>query len=179
MPSRDLSGVWRGYYTQHGQMRPICAVFEQDGGHLSGRMNDEVTGYELPVSEMCMEEGLPPGTDERIVEQVRELLPGARYEPVMAEVELPADSLLDGEVDGDAVRFLKVYQGRYFTGYRVGSLRVGIFGEGQEVHYRGLLSPEGNEIEGQWLLHGVPEKGMVRTEGAFVLRRETANSGES
>ncbi len=135
-------------------------------------MNDELTEFGAPIAEMAMEEGLPPGADEQIVEQVRTLCPWALTEKVLAEVEVPPDSLLEGEVDGDAVRFLKTYQGPFFAGYRVGDVRVGIAGEDQEVHYRGLLNADGDEIEGQWLLTGEPKQGIVRTEGRFLLRRE-------
>lgn len=179
MSGRDLSGRWAGYYSQRGHKRPITAEIEQEGEHLVGRMSDELTAFETSVSEMAMEEGLPPGADERIVEQVRTLCPWALTEEVRAEVELPSDSVLEGEVQGDAVRFRKTYQGPFFTGYRVGDVRIGIAGEDQQVHYRGLISADGRVIEGQWLLPGVPENGLVRSEGVFVLRREPGRADEN
>jgi hypothetical protein len=118
-----------------------------------------------------MEEGLPPGADEQIVAQVRALCPGGERLPVRAETFVPSQSDLEGEVSGDAVRFLKRYRGTFFTGYRIGELRVGVSGEDQEVQYRGRISPDGTEIEGRWLLPNSPAKGLVRTEGGFVLKR--------
>ena len=82
-------------------------------------------------------------------------------------------------VSGDTVRFLKTYQGPFFAGYRVGDVRVGIAGQDQEVHYRGLLSADGTEIEGRWLLPGVPGQGLVRTEGGFVLHREPGDAQDN
>jgi len=179
MSARDLSGFWTGFYTQHGHRRPISAEIEQDGEQIVGRMSDALTEFDRPIAEMAMEEGLPPGADERIVEQVRTVCPWALTEEVRAEVELPAESVLEGEVVGDAVRFLKTYQGPFFAGYRVGDVRVGITGHDQKVHYRGLLSPDGSRIEGQWLLPGVPESGVIRSEGGFVLRRGRDPAGEN
>jgi hypothetical protein len=171
MPYRDVSGRWEGFFLQHGLKRPISADIHQEGDHLSGTMSDAETAFESSVSELAMEEGLPPGADEQIVEQVRSLVPGGYRLPVRAETLVPSDSVLDGEVAGDAVRFLKRYQGMSFTGYRIGDTRVGVSGEDQEVQYRGRISPDGNEIEGRWLLANSPAKGLVRTEGGFVLRK--------
>ena len=171
MPTRDLSGRWRGFYSQHGHKRPISAVIQQDGEAISGQMNDELTEFGAPIAEMAMEEGLPPGADEQIVEQVDPL-------PLGVDREGPGGGgspsrLLAGRRGRRRRRsVLKTYQGPFFAGYRVGDVRVGIAGQDQEVHYRGLLNADGDEIEGQWLLTGEPKQGIVRTEGRFLLRRE-------
>jgi len=167
----DLSGHWSGFYTQHDHRRPISAELSQDGDRLIGTMNDDCTVIERSVSELAMEEGLPPGADEKIVEQIRSMVPEVPSGPIRAETQLPPRSHLEGEVDGRAVRFLKTYQGPSFTGYRVGDFRVGMLGEGQEVRYRGLLNDDGTVIEGQWQIDavlGLPR----RVEGGFWLRRQ-------
>jgi hypothetical protein len=168
---RDLSGHWEGFYIQHGRERPVSADLTQDGDHLAGEMRDEELVFETSVAEMAMEEGLPPGADERIVEQVRSLLPGGGALPVHAEVLVPPRADVEGEVAGDAVRFTKTYRGLFFAGYRIGDLRVGVGGEDQEVQYRGRISPDGREIEGRWLLPESAARGLLRPEGGFVLRR--------
>jgi hypothetical protein len=121
-----------------------------------------------------MEEGLPPGADEQIVAHVRSLCPGAGHLPVRAEFLIPPNSVLAGEIRGRVVRFVKRYQGEFFAGYRVGTVRVGVTGLNQEVRYRGILSKAGTQIEGHWEIANVPRvaKLLHRTEGMFVLRRE-------
>lgn len=176
MSKPDLSGTWRGYYTQHGKERPISARFEQEGFQIVGRMNDELTEFESTVSEMAMDQGLTPGADERIVEKIRELCPWVSQEQIRAESVLPSDSLLNGEIEGLAIRFRKTYQGQFFSGYRVGDVRVGITGEDHEVYYQGRISPDGMEIEGKWLLREGLDHDGPRAEGGFYLRRQTVEA---
>jgi membrane protease YdiL (CAAX protease family) len=47
------------------------------------------------------------------------------------------------------------------------------------VHYRGRLSADGLEIEGQWWIDARPEQAVRRTEGAFRLRRQPAGRAEA
>ncbi len=167
----NLSGKWVGYYTQRGHERPISAEWSQDGDRLVGTMNDEETTIESSVSDAAMEAGLPPGADEKIVEQVRSMAPAFSTLPILAELIVPADSEVDGEVAGGAVRFLKRYRGTYFSGYRLGdSVRVGVTGENPEVYYGGRLSADGECIEGRWRLP-ISGNPTLRNEGEFVLRR--------
>jgi hypothetical protein len=137
-------------------------------------MQDAYTSFETSVSELAMEEGLPPGADEQIVAHVRSLCPGAAHLPVRAEFLIPPRSVLAGEIRGCVVRFLKRYQGEFFAGYRVGTVRVGVTGLNQEVRYCGILAKDGRQIEGHWEIANAPRAAKVlhRTEGTFVLRRE-------
>jgi len=167
----DVSGHWSGFYTQHDHRRTISADLAQAGDRLTGTMNDDCTLIERRVSELALEEGLAPGADEQIVKQLRALVPQAPAGPVLAEVQLPPLSLLDGEVVGRAVQFEKTYQGQTFAGYRIGDFRVGQLGEGHRVHYRGRLNEDGTEIEGRWQMES--ETGLTRRiEGHFWLRRQ-------
>lgn len=170
--TNNLTGRWVGYYTQRGHERPISAEWSQDGERLVGTMNDAETTIESSVSDAAMEAGLPPGADEAIVAQVRSIAPAFSMLPVRAELIIPADSEVDGEVADGAVRFLKRYRGPFFTGYRLGdSVRVGVTGENPEVFFGGRLSADGDCIEGRWRL---PTSGnpLMRNEGEFVLRRQ-------
>jgi hypothetical protein len=171
--SNDLSGIWEGFYTQHDQERPIAATLEQEGTHLIGEMTDGCTELEASISEYAMSEGLPPGADEQIVEKIREAHPDAPPGPVMAEAELPPHSVLEGEVEGEKVRFVKTYQGEQFAGFRIGAMRVRWKVNGRQVHYQGLVSRDGNAIEGRWRIQGGldPETHAIRTEGGFFLKR--------
>lgn len=171
-PPPDLSGHWQGFYTRHDHPRPMTAEFDQDGDRLTGTMNDDCTLFDASVSDLVMEEALPPGTDEQIVERLRSMVPELPEGPVHAEVMLPHNSVVDGEVQGHTVRFLKTYQGTYFTGYRVGDLRIGMTSESHEVQYRGSVSLDGTEIEGRWYLEQVSIPGLSRrAEGGFWLRK--------
>ncbi len=118
---------------------------------------------------------MPPARTSRLSSRCRSLCPeGTVNQPVRAEIHLPKESILEGEVAGRVVRFLKTYQGQFFAGYRVGDMRVGIAGEDQEVHYQGTLSADGKKIEGHWHLSGPAPQGLLisRTEGDFWLHRE-------
>ncbi|CAN5814177.1 hypothetical protein BH23PLA1_BH23PLA1_28710 [soil metagenome] len=167
----NLSGHWTGFYSHHDNPRPITAHLSQNGDSLFGTMNDEVTDFDDSVSELAMEEGLPPGADEQIVEKIRSICPEAPLEPVRAAFHLPSDSTVEGEVQGRAVLFRKTYQGQYFAGFRIGEIRVGKLGEDQEVQYLGTLSPDGNEIQGRWQVLDEDDVPLQRSSGSFVLRR--------
>jgi hypothetical protein len=84
---------------------------------------------------------------------------------------LPPESVLDGHVRGPKVTFLKTYRGLHYGGFRMGEVVVGHHDEDHTVHYRGTLSPRGDEIEGKWWIDQGPEPGARRAEGSFLLRR--------
>jgi hypothetical protein len=172
----DLSGRWRGYYTHHDRERPIEVEFAQDGFRLTGRMEDACTELQASLAEMVVEEGLPPGADERIVESLRKTFPEVPEGPIVAEIKLSKSSSVEGQVEGQvegpSVRFLKTYDGPHFAGYRIGDLRVGVLGQDQEVEYSGRLSRDGQEIEGRWhLSDSIHPLWESRHEGGFYLRR--------
>jgi hypothetical protein len=171
----DLTGRWVGFYSQHDEERPITVEIDQAGDRIRGTMRDGRTAFRMPLSELAMFEGLPPGADERITESLRNAYPDAPPEPIEAEVQLPPLSTVEGEVDpkGRAIRFLKTYQGTLFAGYRIGEVRLGVLGADQEVQFQGRLSPDGHEIEGHWRLPGPPHPlWLATTEGGFFLRRD-------
>ena len=172
----NLTGHWTGAYVQHEQSRPISARIEQEGLVVIGTMSDQVTDFESSVSEIAMREALPPGADEEIVEQIRKLCPEAPLEPVKVMFHLPEDSDLEGEVNGQEVSLLKRYRGQHFAGYRVGHIRIGALGEGQQVAYRGRLNLEMTEIRGSWEVLGDDLSPFHRAHGDFVLRREDRES---
>jgi hypothetical protein len=167
-----MTGTWIGHYTQHGRSHPITAELTQVGTRLTGTMHDSDTESERSVFETAAEAGLPPGADEEIVLGLRKMFVDAPQAPVRCAALLPAESRLEGEVRDRTVSFLKTYQGEHFTGFRVGDRYVGAVIEGHQVHYRGELSRDGTSIEGRWWI-APPTEGGVRTEGGFLLRRET------
>ncbi len=169
----DLTGRWAGYYTQHDERRSISAELVQDGEELSGSMSDECTHFEISIPDLVMQEGLPPGADEQIVERIRSAHPEAGDAPIRAESDLPSDSVVRGEVDGKVVQFLKTYQGDHLAGLRIGESWVGAKITGHQVFYRGQVSTDGSEIEGRWRVSAAasgPLQG-ARIEGGFLLKR--------
>lgn len=166
-----LTGRWSGHYQQHGQSHPIQAQLHQEGGHLSGTMQDGETGTERSVFEAAIEAGLPPGADEEIEARLHELHPEVPTSaPVRALTVLPTDSVLEGMVREQRVYFLKTYQGEHFAGFRVGDQRVGRTITRHEVHYQGEINSEGTVLRGSWWIEP-RSQGERRAEGSFELRR--------
>jgi hypothetical protein len=170
--SWNLTGRWVGHYRQHDRAHAIVANLVQAGERVTGSMRDGETEREYSVFQMAAEAGLPPGADEEIVAKLRAMVPEAPSGPVRYVWRLPAESILEGRINGSTVFFLKRYQGTSFGGYRVGDKTVGVETGGHAVHYQGQVNPGGTEIEGKWWIEADPKHGTGRTEGLFSLRRE-------
>ncbi len=172
MPERiDITGRWVGAYVQNGREHSLTADFAQIDSHLQGKMTDSVTEFETSLFEAALEAGLPPGADEQIVVKLRQEYPDLPPGPIRASASLPAASILEGEVQGRAVRFRKTYLGDHFSGWRVGDRLIGSTIAGQTVHFRGFLSEDQNTLEGQWWVSADPKAGTRRLEGGFLLTR--------
>jgi hypothetical protein len=172
MSNRDLTGKWAGHYWQHDRPSAISAELSQNGHVLSGSMQDLRTDGDYSVFEVAAQAGLPPGADEQIVAALRQAVPGAGSGPIRYVTHLPPESQLDGRVSGDRVYFLKRYQGRSYSGYRVGDRLVGAENAAHAVHYEGQVDFEAGTIEGTWWIDADTERGTGRTAGRFCLRRE-------
>ena len=106
-------------------------------------MRDGHTRHEQSVFETAAEAGWPPGTDEAIVEQIRQMLPEATG-PVRALSSLPEHSALRGWVDGDTVYFTRIENGVPSV-WRVAALG----GPARKVVERGRMpvpSPDGRSM---------------------------------
>lgn len=172
----NVTGRWVGNYFQHGRPWPIVADLVHAREQLTGSMRDGETDSERSVTEVANEAGLPPGGDERIVDRLRRIFPDAPATPIRYVTHLPADSALQGWVEGPEVYFLKCYLGTHYGGYQVGDKIVGFEKTAHAVHYAGRLSPDGEVIEGRWWISSVPAEGIRRAEGSFTLRREAGAS---
>src|SRR4051794_38523343 len=175
--ARNVTGRWRGSYLQHDRPHPITAELVQEGERLTGSMRDDDTDRASGLFEYSSEVGLAPGADEQIDAKLRELFPDVRSGPIRFVTHLPPESSLEGRVRGANVTFLKVYRGAHFGGFEVGDHLVGHRIEGHAVHYGGVLSPDGREIEGRWWIDAVPGLSGSRTEGSFTLRRSGGGAG--
>jgi hypothetical protein len=166
----DLTGEWRGYYKQHGVSRPIVATLVQTGSHVTGTMRDVETEFEQSLFDAALEAGLPPGADEQIDRQLREMFPKAGRVPIRGKSRLPSESTLDGTADDDFVTFVKTYKGQHFTGYQIGDDEVGAVTEDHSVQYKGRIQQRGRRVEGFWSISR-PNSPETAQQGPFVLER--------
>jgi len=171
MASTNLTGRWIGYYLQRGREYPISADFLEAGERLSGFMYDGQPDREYSVSEIVSEVGLPPGADTEIESKLRECAGHVPDEPIRYVTHLPPNSILQGRRMGQAVIFLKMYQGTSFGGYRVGDRMIGMQNADHRVHYEGQLSQDGLVIEGRWRIEANPAAGTPEIGDRFQLRR--------
>jgi len=158
-------------------MRRITAEFTHDASRLLGFMSDACTRIEGNVSDLMVEQQMPPGTDERIVARIRSMCPGLDAYPVKTLIEIPPLSTIVGQVERTRVEFRKTYRGEFFAGYQVGDRRIGLRGTDQEVIYHGRLNADGTEITGRWRVENIGKAGSFshRSTGSFVLRRAPAS----
>jgi hypothetical protein len=170
-PPVDVTGRWVGHYGQFSQTHAIAADLVQTGARLAGTMADLTPKRERSVFEAAVEAGWPPGADEQIIAQLRELFPDAPRAPIRYLNEMPASSVLAGKVEGRSVSFLKTYEGELRSGYLVGDRFVGETIPRHAVHYEGRLSADSTEIEGKWWIPQDRERNARRLEGDFFLRR--------
>jgi hypothetical protein len=172
---QDLSGDWTGCYVQSGAARKISAVISQAENRLTGTMRDSETEFDRSLFDAALEAGLPPGADEQIEEQLRRLHPADRKTPIRSKSRLPADSTIEGTVQGPFVTFTKTYQGQLFSGYQVGDREVGWTAENHAVRYSGRIEAGGNRIEGVWTI-SQPGSAHRPVQGPFWLERDSRQS---
>ena len=178
MSTANLTGRWTGHYIHWGDEHPITADLFQEGKNLSGSMVDGQCDKEYSLFQVAAEAGLPPGADEEIEAAIRRIVPDATADPVRYVSHLPNQSILKGACKGRTVYFLKTYQGKAFSGHRIGDRFLGMEKEGHKVHYEGQLSPDDCEIDGRWWIEADPKGGTARTEGLFILRRSDATAND-
>jgi hypothetical protein len=166
-----VSGRWVGYYLQGGREYPITADLLQAEERLSGFMYDGEPDRSRPLSQFTAEAGLPPGADERIEAQLREMAPEAPAGEIRYVSHLPPNSILQGTRKGPTVSFRKMYQGVSYGGYQVGERLLVSRNADHVVHYEGQLTPDGRVIDGRWWIDARPDEGGYRTEGLFRLHR--------
>ena len=84
--------------------------------------------------------------------------------------ELPERSVVEGEVHGRVVNFMKTYQGPTHTSVRLAGKGEMVFEmTGHAVRYLGTLSTDGAEITGHWTIE--PKDGARLMRDRFTLRR--------
>jgi hypothetical protein len=157
MTTIDLSGSWRGHYTQNGRRHGISMQVVQRGQSFVGRMRDD---------------------DTLLASTEKLMAPASAGQPqqLLAEAEvlstLPEHSIVEGEIDGTIVTFVKRYQGSSTTSVWVdGKADMTIEVPGHRVNYRGTASNAGTVLRGDW---SIPAPSPERTElrDRFELTRQ-------
>lgn len=156
MTTIDLTGAWQGHYVQNRGRHGIAMRVVQRGQSFVGAMRDTDT---LLAGRAVVR---APAAD------------AAAAPAVVGEAEvlssLPEHSTVEGEIEGRIVTFVKTYRGNssldvWVPGRPPGKVEV----KGHQVHYRGTLAADRDELTGYWTI--TPARGGPRLRGAFVLRR--------
>ncbi len=157
MTNHDLGGDWEGHYVQDGRKHGITMRLAQRGQSFVGSMRDADT--------------LLAGTQTLDREVFGDDTMAAR---LLGEVEilaeLPERSVVEGEVHGRVVNFMKTYQGPTHTSVRLAGKGEMVFEmTGHAVRYLGTLSTDGAEITGHWTIE--PKDGARLMRDRFTLGR--------
>ncbi|MCK5942047.1 MAG: hypothetical protein KAI24_08775 [Planctomycetes bacterium] len=153
----DISGRWRGHYEQDGGRHGISMEVAQRGGSFVGRMRDEDTVLSGTAKVPTIDE---QGTENGSVD----------FETMGV---LPEFSIVEGDVDGRSVAFVKRYEGTHSV--------VAWIDEGEEaqfeipghlVHYQGELVDDGSKLTGEWRIRCGDERGDGDAVGTFELIRQ-------
>jgi hypothetical protein len=149
MRAFDLSGSWQGHYLQSGGRHGISMRVVQRGQSFVGHMHDAST---ILAGRTRMQTENSGTTEVELLST------------------LPADSTVEGEVDGRRVTFMKSYRGKATTSVFVpdrGPMQFEF--PGHQVHYIGILDDSGHVLHGHWSIPG-PE-GTKPQRDHFELRR--------
>ncbi|MFO1032045.1 MAG: hypothetical protein U1F60_13290 [Planctomycetota bacterium] len=157
MTEFDLTGTWEGHYVQGGRQHGISMRVVQRGASFVGAMRDVDT---LLVSqERLHAASVEDGKDAEVLGEAEVLS------------SLPEHSFVEGEVEGRLVTFTKRYQGKSSTSIWVeGKANLTFETPGHAVHYRGVLSPDGDLLSGMWRIPPQHSDGELMRDH-FELRR--------
>src|SRR5262249_22532277 len=101
---------------------------------------------------------------------LREFVGDVPAEPIRYVTHLPPNSIVQGRRTGQAVYFLKTYQGNSYGGFFVGDRRVGNPKTDPRVHHEWEIIPDGLVIEGRWRIEANAVAGTSETGDKFHLR---------
>lgn len=151
----DLTGTWEGHYLQTGRRHGISMQVVQRGQSFVGRMRDVDTV-------------LASQTQLRTPNSANPKVEAITTAEVMST--LPEFSIIEGELDGRAVAFVKSYQGKSTTTVWVVDTATKTFeSPGHQVNYLGTLDPKGEVMHGHW---NMPPRGREKAmRDRFELRR--------
>lgn len=133
-------------------------------GQLTGRMRDIRTGWAINT-----DEALRVAKVSWFQKAILRL-----YYPLKSDAtisnELPTNSSIFGNVEGQAVSFTKSYEGASRLLFNTGRRERVTLKEPEPVYYSGTLSEDMNLIEGKFVIGG-PNDIRPEAQGRFRLRR--------
>ncbi|MBI1325763.1 hypothetical protein GC170_21590 [bacterium] len=179
MDNCEISGRWVGHYVQNDRSWPIVAEFVLDRGKLTGVMVDVIQHHEYTFAQLREYFGATDESIDKAMAMIHEHIPNAARDDVRYVCGNPGHSAIDGFVIDRNARFTKTYQGERVFGFRVNDRFLGFQGPNPPVHYDGRLNAGGDVIEGRWSMESDSDKGIVRLEGIFRLRRERPRTGDA
>lgn len=157
MTEFDLTGSWEGHYQQNGRHHGISMRVVQKGSSFVGAMRDADTL--LVGQERLHAASMEDGKETEVLGDAEVLC------------SLPEHSYVEGEVEGRLVTFTKRYQGKSSTSVFVeGKANLTFETPGHVVHYRGVLSPDGDLLSGMWRIPPRHADGELLRDH-FELRR--------
>ena len=139
----DLTGTWQGFYEQGGTRHPIEMRVRHRGRVLHGTMRDTDT---LLMSSL---EGAE-------AEQLRGMLDYEGEESPQMITSLPATSTVAGEVAGEAITFVKRYDGAQQSEVWVEDMHVTIEVRDHVVLFGGQLEEDAQVMRGEWWVEQLP-----------------------
>jgi hypothetical protein len=151
-----MTGTWRGHYVQNGARHGIEMQVVQRGQSFVGAMRDLDT-----LTTQAFRLVQPAGESGDAVD--------------LGEAEswstLPERSTIEGEVDGELVRFTKHYQGTARSSLWIpGKFEHHEERPGHRVLYEGTLTADGTTLGGHWHIPA-PEPDAPDLRDRFELSR--------
>lgn len=178
-----LDGEWVGFYVDprltrlspEGEVEaftfPIQVVLRQNGDYLEGEMDDLGDDLEMRFRDYFDVSSCTyaPASRQKALSFL------ASYPDARICFTGKAASLLEGEVRGARVEFVKRYREPPSYVWKYGGRSVNGRAESSEsVYYRGYLSRDGRSLAGFWRTHPTAREDLwesVPLEGPFELTR--------
>ena len=173
----SLSGTWEGHYFQNwieggpAEMDEtsdfafaIQVEIVDSNGQLTGRMRDIRTSWAIDMSE-----ALRVSKVSLFQKSMLKIFYPVRTDATIAN-ELPTNSSIVGELDGQSVSFTKSYEGASRQLFNASGRERITLKEPEPVFFIGTLGADGNLIEGKFVIGG-PNDTRHEAQGFFRLRR--------
>ncbi len=164
------SGLWKGYYEQHGNSYPIELSLKHRGTKVTGQMIDCEPKHKQPLRKLLVDSGMAAEKIEQFIEDVKSQFPDTQHGEIEFCSSLPTTSLIAGEIKGFSIVFSKRYEGYQEIEYRLNGLSLDQSVQCMIVRYQGEISDDFRVISGNWSIPEPEEPGREIT-GRFYLER--------
>lgn len=164
------SGLWKGYYEQHGNSFPIELSLKHRGTKVTGRMIDCEPKHNQPLRKLLVDSGMAAGKIEQFVEDVKSQFPDTTHGEIEFCSSLPTTSQIEGVIKEFSIAFSKRYEGCQEIEYRMNGLSLYQSAQCKIVTYQGEISDDFRVMLGNWSIP-VPEEPGSEVSGRFYLER--------